>query len=107
MLLEPVVKYVNSLCSPEALQQVVPQMWVIVMKACLTGGGFLITSGMTRRRKAEDLTVREGGWCNSLSVFRRHGDIELCIISVAMEIYAVSPDDVAKRRHLQIENDRP
>lgn len=38
VLLGPVVKNVNSLCSPEALQQVVPQMWVIVMKACLAGG---------------------------------------------------------------------
>lgn len=61
---------------------------------------------MTRRRKAEDLAVHEGGWCNSLSVFARRGDIELCTISVAMEIYALSPDDVAKRRHLQIENYR-
>lgn len=38
---------------------------------------------------------------NWLFVFRRRGNIELCVISIAMAIIAVSPDDISKGKHVK------
>lgn len=61
---------------------------------------------LIRRAGIHDLiskkTVKKN--INWPSVFRRHGHVELCIISVALEIYLVleSPDDGTKQRYLQL-----
>uniref|UniRef100_A0A8C6SL02 C-type lectin domain-containing protein n=1 Tax=Neogobius melanostomus TaxID=47308 RepID=A0A8C6SL02_9GOBI len=40
-------------------------------------------------------------------VIRRHGDVQLCIISVTMKVDSMSPDDITKREHIQVKKHWP
>uniref|UniRef100_A0A3P9J2C3 Histone H2B n=1 Tax=Oryzias latipes TaxID=8090 RepID=A0A3P9J2C3_ORYLA len=37
---------------------------------------------------------------NRFKVIRRHGDIKLCIISIAVKVNAMSPEDLPERQHI-------